>query len=72
MDVLAACPFVARGVLWQEAEGPTNLTVVCKATCSLRPVILEQMDTTTVVPPDFQVACDAWGNLILTQLHEGQ
>ena len=36
------------------------------------PVILEQMDTTTVVPPDFQVACDAWGNLILTQLHEGQ
>ena len=35
--MLAACPFVARGVLWQEAEGPTNLTVVCKATCSLRP-----------------------------------
>lgn len=36
------------------------------------PAILEQMDTTTVVPPDFQVACDAWGNLILTQLDEGQ
>ena len=29
------------------------------------PAIVEQMDTTTVVPPDFDARADEWGNLIL-------
>jgi N-methylhydantoinase A len=29
------------------------------------PAIVEQMDTTTVVPPDFRARADEWGNLIL-------
>jgi len=31
------------------------------------PAIIEQMDTTTVIPPDFDALADEWGNLILTQ-----
>ena len=34
------------------------------------PAIIEQMDTTTVIPPDFRCECDAWGNLILSQIDE--
>ena len=29
------------------------------------PAIVEQMDTTTVIPPDFSARADRWGNLIL-------
>ena len=29
------------------------------------PAIVEQMDTTTVIPPDFSAIADRWGNLIL-------
>jgi len=29
------------------------------------PAIIEQMDTTTIIPPDFQAHVDEWGNLIL-------
>jgi N-methylhydantoinase A len=29
------------------------------------PAIIEQMDTTTIIPPDFQARVDEWGNLIL-------
>jgi N-methylhydantoinase A len=35
------------------------------------PSIIEQMDTTTVIPPDFRCECDIWGNLILSQIDEG-
>jgi N-methylhydantoinase A len=31
------------------------------------PAIVEQMDTTTIVPPDFDAKADPWGNLILTR-----
>jgi N-methylhydantoinase A/oxoprolinase/acetone carboxylase beta subunit len=31
------------------------------------PAIVEQMDTTTVVPPDFRARSDEWGNLILSR-----
>ena len=29
------------------------------------PAIIEQMDTTTIVPPDFTATADEWGNLLL-------
>jgi N-methylhydantoinase A len=29
------------------------------------PAIVEQMDTTTIIPPDFEARADEWGNLIL-------
>ena len=32
------------------------------------PAIIEQMDTTTVIPPDLRCECDEWGNLILSQI----
>lgn len=34
------------------------------------PAIVEQMDTTTVIPPDFTGETDAWGNLILRRRAE--
>jgi hypothetical protein len=37
LEVLAAHPFAARGVAWQEQPGQHTLTVVCKVTYSLRP-----------------------------------
>ena len=70
-------PIGSRLAWFETSEGFVQCPVYARASLpfgtTLRgPVILEQMDTTTVVPPDFQAACDAWGNLILTQLHEGQ
>jgi N-methylhydantoinase A len=39
----------------------------CAAGTTVRgPAIIEQMDTTTVVPPDFVARADEWGNLILS------
>jgi len=35
------------------------------------PAIVEQMDTTIIVPPDFYGVGDKWGNLILKKKHEG-
>lgn len=35
------------------------------------PAIIEQMDTTTVIPTDFDASVDQWGNLILTQKRPG-
>lgn len=34
------------------------------------PAIVEQMDTTSVIPPDFEARTDAWGNLILRHAEE--
>jgi N-methylhydantoinase A len=31
------------------------------------PAIIEQMDTTTLLPPDFSVTVDSYGNLLLTR-----
>ncbi|MBK7473352.1 MAG: hypothetical protein IPI73_24675 [Betaproteobacteria bacterium] len=33
--------------------------------CLQGPAIIEQMDATTVIPPDFEATTDDWGNLIL-------
>jgi N-methylhydantoinase A len=33
------------------------------------PAIVEQMDTTIVVPPDFEASADGWGNLLLRCTH---
>ena len=37
MDVVSACPFRVGSVLWQTARGDRTLTVVAKATYTLRP-----------------------------------
>ena len=34
------------------------------------PAIVEQMDTTTIIPPDFQMSVDPWENLILQQIEK--
>ena len=34
------------------------------------PAIIEQMDTTTIIPPDFQMYVDPWENLILQQIEK--
>jgi N-methylhydantoinase A len=34
------------------------------------PAIIEQMDTTTIIPPDFQMFVDPWDNLILQQIEK--
>jgi hypothetical protein len=31
-------------------------------------VIVEQYDTTLLVPPDFDLECDACGNVVLTRV----
>jgi len=49
---------------WQEAR------VVCRADLLAAPIegpaIVEEMDTTVVIPPDCAVSLDAFGNLIIT------
>lgn len=35
------------------------------------PAIVEQMDTTTVIPPDFTARADRWGNLVLRRTQPG-
>lgn len=49
--------FVACPVFDRASLGPGAVLI--------GPAIVEQMDTTTVIPPDFEARADAWGNLIL-------
>lgn len=46
--------------IWRRADVPPEVAMA-------GPIIVEQLDSTTVVPPGWSVRCDAYGNLELTR-----
>ncbi len=47
-----------KAEIWRRADVPPDLPMA-------GPIIVEQLDSTTVVPPGWSVRCDAYGNLEL-------
>ncbi len=69
----AATPFASRKVYFNDADGFVDCPVYERGT--LRPgdmlpgpIIVEQMDATTVVPPDFRASVDDFMNLLLHRI----
>ena len=63
-------PRASRGVYFEQAQGFVDCPVYARDDCSAGdrfsgPAIVEQMDCTTVIPPDWSVAVDATLNLLL-------
>ncbi|MGG5809631.1 hydantoinase/oxoprolinase family protein [Falsiroseomonas sp. CW058] len=66
----AAAPPAARREVWFPATGFVPTPVLHRASLgpgdALRgPAVIEQMDTTTIVPPGWAARCDRLGNLLL-------
>lgn len=64
-------PAASRSVMFAQTTHPILCDVYHRASLLpgvrlLGPIIIEQMDTTTVVPPGFVAAVDAFGNLCLS------
>lgn len=76
-EPFAGEPSEIRQVMFQRGEGRVPTPVYERG--ALRPgqrvegpCILEQMDTTTVIPPEWSARADGYGNLVLDYRKEGQ
>ena len=59
-------------VLFRQGTLPTALYLRERLLCGNRipgPALVVQMDSTTVIPPDWEAQVDGWGNLVITPQH---
>ena len=62
-------PRSERGVIFDQGSVPTKIYWRDDLKCGMRvdgPAVIQQLDSTTLVPPDTHVDVDAWLNLIIT------
>ena len=69
-------PHQTRSVYWREIGGRHDTPVWARDSLpvgfdAVGPAIVEQMDSTTVVPPGVLLVVDEYGNLLLQTVTEG-
>lgn len=74
---VSAPPIGQREVFFEEGSGFISVSVLARSSLApgvtvVGPAIIEQMDTTTIVPPTFNARVDNHLNLLISQLQEAQ